>query len=395
MSELATVPSALRDFKDIPPPTFDQEKGGGYMLSRLSQRKLWKERPRDGGKDPILFINFQSGRRYGFDGNSLATTEADDVLNKGEGFNGVVVVTAPLGDSDKAIERELIEAVSSLKPGGSVFLFEKPEGRLEKQKDFVDKKPREEILERVGLVEREVLNSGRAVPGAVLWEAHMPKDKGLTHPIDLLEAGPSYVKEMIEAMKNSYRDEGWSVVDFENSELYKKLKKSNFPLKDIHAIRDRFGVRLKSDLCPTSTCEGVVPIDTGSLELINSCGEEHFVVEAEEHNDSVSSQQKGSLAPQSRDDQRFKEEKQQKIDPFIAQATIMPGRVVETDRKCFKDHHDGQGSTLSVKVEAVRQNDGSFENRVFFSCPTHGKRYDKKAPDYKDAMTAVMQKQAS
>ncbi|MDO8269655.1 MAG: hypothetical protein Q7T54_03230 [Candidatus Levybacteria bacterium] len=277
MTELVERPPALQEFKDIPPPTFKNERGGNYMLEVLDSRRLWKERPQETGKkDTILFLNLQSDRKYTFDGKTFVTETVDDLLNNGEGFNCVVLVTGPMAEGEQDVSRNLITAIASLKPGGSVFLFEKPEDRLEKPKDFVEKKWREEALEKAELVEINVLNSGRKAPGSILWEARTPQEKGLEHPIDLLESGPYYIDGMIGDMKKSYEKEGWSVVDIENSELYKKLRKSKFPLRDIHTLRDRFGVKIKSVLCPTSTCIGVVPIDTGTLEMINSCGEEHF-----------------------------------------------------------------------------------------------------------------------
>lgn len=277
MTELIESLPALQEFKDIPPPTFANEKGGNYMIGVLSGRRLWEERPKETGKkDPILFLNLQSDRKYSFDGNTLVTQRVDDLSNNGEGFNGVVLVTDPMTNEDQDISRNLITAIASLKPGGSVFLFEKPEDKLEKPKDFVEKKWREEALVKAGLVEVNILNSGRKVPSAILWEAHMPREEGLTDPIDLLESGPYYIDGMIGDMKERLKNQGWNVVDFDNSELAKKLKSSKFPLKDIHAIRDGFGIKVRSNLCPTATCEGFIPIDTGNLEMINSCGEQHY-----------------------------------------------------------------------------------------------------------------------
>src|SRR6185436_6779886 len=106
----------------------------------------------------------------------------------------------------------------------------------------------------LGLVERNILTSGKKVRGSTLWEAHMPREGGLTHPLDLLENGPYYIDGMIGDMRQSYKEEGYTIVDIEKSDLYKKLRNSKFPIKDIHLIRDRLGVKLRSDLCPTATC---------------------------------------------------------------------------------------------------------------------------------------------
>ncbi len=268
--------TALKDFQDIPPPTFSHEKGGQYMLSMLSQRELWQRRPAEAKRpDPILFLNLQSERQYVFDGNTLKTQAIEDIQNRGEGFNGVVLVTGPLEESDTNVVRKLTTGIASLKPGASVFLFEKPEGPLKGPGSFVDKDWRKGKLKKLGLVEVGILNSGRSVPGSILWEAHMPRE-GLTEPINLLEDGPYYINGMIGDMKEKYKNQGWNVVDFDNSELAKKLKSSIFPLRDIHTIRDGFGIKVKSNQCPTYTCEGIIPIDTGNIELSNSCGEEHF-----------------------------------------------------------------------------------------------------------------------
>lgn len=268
--------SALKDYQDVLPPTFTHERGGKYMLSVLSQRKLWQNRPKEArGPDPILFLNLQSERQYAFDRKTLKTQENNDFLNHGDGFNGVVLVTGPLEEGDTNVIRKLATGISSLKPGASFFLFEKPKGPLNNPQNFVEKNWREETLKKMGLVEVNVLNSGRSAPNAILWEAHMRRDEGLTQPVNLLENGPYYIPGIIGEMRERLKKGGWEVVDFDNSELAKKLRTSKFPLKDIHTIRDGFGVNIRSNLCPTGTCEGVIPIDTGSIILTNSCGEEH------------------------------------------------------------------------------------------------------------------------
>ncbi len=267
MTEIIDRPdSALKDFKDIPPPTFDQEKGGAYIISTLNSRPLWQKRPREDGKpDPIHFTNLQSGRMYDFDATNLKTHGTVDLLNNGEGFNGAVIVAGPMHEPDPEFKKKLVEAVATLRPGGSVFIFEKWGVN-------VDKEWREEILKEIGLVERNILTSGKKVRGATMWEAHMPKDKGLNEPIDLVENGPYWVKAMLSEMKESYAQEGYVIED--DSKLMHKLKHSTFPLKDIYLIRDRAGVKIRSTLCPTNTCE--YEVDTsGNRYTLNECGEEH------------------------------------------------------------------------------------------------------------------------
>ncbi len=270
MSEFTTPPSALRDFKEIPPPTFNQEKGSPYILGTLAPRKLWRERPQapEGQPDMVLYHNLQSDRSYAFDTRTSKTTDLYDPAKDKDGFNAVVLVSGAMYQDNDEIRQGLIEATASLKPGGSVFLFEKWGTNMGKEW-------REKIMQEVGLVERNVLTSGKKVRGATLWEAHMPKE-GLRNPIDLIENGPYWINGMIGDMKKSYESEGYTVVNLENSELFSKLKKTKFPLKDIHLIRDRMGVILHSNLCPTSTCEFAVDVNTGNLRTLNTCGEEHF-----------------------------------------------------------------------------------------------------------------------
>lgn len=334
--------SALKDFQEIPPPSFTHEKGGQYMLNMLSQRELWQKRPIESNRsDPILFLNLQSGRHYSFDGNTLNTQYVDDLSNNGEGFNGVILVTGPLDESDTEVTKKLTTGIASLKPGASVFLFEKPEDSLDKPQDFVDKNWRKELLKKLGLVEADVLNSGRSVPGSILWEAHMRRDGGLIEPINLLENGPKYVDNMIGKMKEKLRNQGWNVVDFENSELAKKLKSSKFPLKDIHAIRDGFGIKVKSNLCPTATCEGVIPIDTGNLEMINSCGENHNLIPSNHENTKQS------------EDEVFKKQ----IKPKDGETKILK------DRNCFY---------CGEHLRAYYFREGKGPQKIQISCPHDG-----------------------
>lgn len=258
---------ALRSPKDIPPPSFSDEKSGPYMITELSKRKLWQNRPQaeNGKPDTALFVNLQQDRSYVFDTRNFKTgdTYSPKAIPR-DGFSAIVVVSGAMYGDDENIRGKITETLTALKPGGSLFLFEE-------WGTNTDKIWREEVLEKAGLVERNVLTSGKKVKGSTLWEAHMPRE-GLKHPINLLEEGPPWIKAILREMEESYRNEGYTIED--SSKLIAKLRKSKFPLKDIYLIRDRAGVVIRSQLCPTATC--VFEVDTsGNRYALNSCREEH------------------------------------------------------------------------------------------------------------------------
>jgi len=269
------------------PINLKEIKGGRYISGYLGTRKLWQERPQRplSGNNECLFINLQNGSDFVFNGRDFRGLEqfTPEAVPR-SGLNAIVVITGDLradsqenGSKPGEIESgaDLYDSLAGLTPflkeGGSFFVFEKVG-------DDKDREWREQVLDDLGLVNRNVLTSGRAVRNALLWEATFPKNhKGLKHPINLIDEGPfwrrDWIQKELQRMRDDYANRGYSIVD--ESALIKALSSTKFVPLAIQRLKDGFGVTVKDGHCPTDTCVTEWMI-SGKPIVISSCGEKHY-----------------------------------------------------------------------------------------------------------------------
>jgi hypothetical protein len=156
------------------------------------------------------------------------------------------LVTSEYGDYERA-ETVINDIVPSLTAESPVFVFEK------KGPDYRQGlKTREEVLQKSGLVKKDILvrptSEDAAVNDNLVWRARISKEKSKGEPINYFEGGPSWRKSWLENLikeeKSKYQQAGFTVVSID--EIVSRLKNTTFPLDDLGKLKLGFGFRLRA-----------------------------------------------------------------------------------------------------------------------------------------------------
>lgn len=214
--------------------------GGKPVQNLLAKQKLLQERPKRGR---VLFQNLFSRepKPQVLETNSWQVKEIDPGTN--EKFAGAVLVIPPLKEAGFfRVAKAIFRMTQRLGKKSPVFV-------VERKGEHQDKETRNKILERAGLVKRDVLTHPQGTGGrendTILWRGRREKRRPKSKPVNLLAGrlGPWLSKKVWPGVVKESRQAGFRAVS--GKEMGDKLRESTIPPIDISNLKLGFGVTVE------------------------------------------------------------------------------------------------------------------------------------------------------
>ncbi len=214
----------------VPESIFDKN---GHIVSFLSGRRLWEQRPKGNG----IFVEMEE--EYNLSWFNTSNWQIVNESCKPQKVAALLVV-CDTGSFDEAFL-----PLDVMKKEAAFYVFERTVGKA-------DKNPRLQALQGLGMVETSVLNS--SLPGFCVWEGRVEKARKARNPIDLLdkERRPrayNFACHLWKKMSADYRRFGFYVVPDPNSPIVLRLKSSKNPPDDFLRLGMGWGVEIKNLSC--------------------------------------------------------------------------------------------------------------------------------------------------
>ncbi len=244
--------SQERLLKENQPYPLEIDQAYSPLIKYLAEQSMWEEHFADRQGQKCKLIDFKN--KVNFDFNPRIW-QADKVEKGGEYevpevVDGLVVY----------VDYEQLDRVGQtvkdfclyLSQEAPVFIFE--EKGLDHPLDLDKRREkREKILEKWGLVERDVLirpsPRGEAeINNYFVWRSRMSKKWKPREPVNYFDGGPEWREKWLTTILyeriKEYEDQGFSVLSYD--EVINKLRATTFPLNDFGRLANGFGFRLEA-----------------------------------------------------------------------------------------------------------------------------------------------------